>query len=72
MITIQGLIAQMKRMNRVVKQDNAAGHQWRYYNSKRSEPTFARTRAAGKFFTNCMGGISFACKAAGIPVSALQ
>ena len=72
MITIQGLIAQMKRMNKVVKQDNAAGHQWRYYNGKRSEPTFAKTRAAGKFFTNCMGGISFACKAAGIPVSALQ
>ena len=47
MVTIQGLLAQMKRMNRVVKQDNAAGHQWRYYNGKRSEPTFARTRAAG-------------------------
>ena len=72
MVTIQGLLAQMKRMNKVVKQDNAAGHQWRYYNGKRSEPTFARTRAAGKFYTNCMGGVSFACKAAGIPASALQ
>ena len=72
MVTIQGLLAQMKRMNRVVKQDNAAGHQWRYYNGKRSEPTFARTRAAGKYYTNCMGGISFACKAAGIPAAALQ
>ena len=72
MVTIQNLLAQMKRMNKVVKQDNAAGHQWRYYNGKRSEPTFARTRAAGKFYTNCMGGVSFACKAAGIPASALQ
>lgn len=72
MVTIQNLLAQMKRMNKVVKQDNAAGHQWRYYNGKRSEPTFAKTRAAGKYITNCMGGISFACKAAGIPTAALQ
>lgn len=70
--TREKLIAQMKRMNKVVKQDNAAGHQWRYYNGKRSEPTFAKTRAAGKYYTNCMGAVSFACKAAGVPASALQ
>ena len=70
--TREKLIAKMKYMNRTVKADNAAGHQWRYYNGKRSEPTFAKTRAAGKYYTNCMGAVSFACKAAGVPASALQ
>lgn len=72
MICADDLIAAMKRLNRVVKADNAEGHQWRYYNGKRSESTFKKTRAAGKYITNCMGGVSFACKEAGVPGSALQ
>ena len=71
-VKIDDLLAAMKRLNRIVKADNADGHQWRYYNGKRSEPTFKKTRAAGKYITNCMGGVSFACKEAGIPASALQ
>jgi len=66
------LVAAMKRLNRIMKQDNSRGNQWRYYNSKRSKPTFEETRKAGLYITNCMGGISFACKEAGIPASALQ
>lgn len=72
MILREQLVASMKKLNRIMKADNAEGHQWRYYNSKRSEPTFQATRAAGKYYTNCMGGVSFACKDAGIPASALQ
>lgn len=71
-VKIDDLLAAMKRLNRIVKADNAEGHQWRYYNGKRSEPTFKKTRAAGKYITNCMGGVSFACKEAGIPAAALQ
>ena len=52
--------------------DNKAGHQWRYYNNKRSKPTFAATRAAGLYITNCMGGIAFLCKDAGVPGAALD
>ena len=65
-------IAAMKRLNTVMKNDNAAGHQWRYYNNKRSESTFEATRKAGKYYTNCMGGVSFAAKEAGIPAAALD
>jgi len=72
MICADDLIASMKKLNRVMKADNQAGNQWRYYNTKRSESTFKATRAAKKFFTNCMGGVTFACKDAGIPGSALQ
>lgn len=71
-VKVDDLIAAMKRLNRVMKADNEAGHQWKYYNNKRSESTFKSTRAAGKYYTNCMGGVSFACKEAGIPASALQ
>ena len=66
------LIESAKRLNRIMKADNKAGHQWRYYNTKRSGPTFKKTRAEGKYYTNCMGGVSFVCKDAGIPGSALD
>lgn len=72
MIKAEDLIASMKKLNRVMKADNEAGNQWRYYNTKRSESTFKATRAAKKFFTNCMGGVTFACKDAGISGSALD
>ena len=66
------LVAAMKHLNTVMKADNKAGHQWRYYNGKRSENTFEKTRKAGKYYTNCMGGVSFAAKHAGVPGNALD
>lgn len=66
------LLASAKKLNRIMKADNKAGHQWRYYNGKRSENTFQKTRAAGKYYTNCMGGVVFVCKDAGIPGTALD
>lgn len=69
---IAEFIAAMKRLNTVMKSDNKAGRQWRYYNGKRSENTFEKTRKAGKYYTNCMGGVAFALKEAGVPGSALN
>lgn len=66
------LIASAKKLNRVMKADNKAGNQWRYYNGKRSGPTFKATRAEKKFYTNCMGGIVFVCKDAGMPGTAFD
>lgn len=72
MILVSEVIASMKHLNTVMKSDNKSGHQWRYYNNKRSENTFDKTRKAGKYYTNCMGGVAFSFKYAGIPGSALD
>lgn len=72
MITASQVIAAAKHINTVMKSDNKAGHQWRYFNSKRSENTFEKTRKAGKYYTNCMGGVAFTCKEAGLPGDALD
>ena len=72
MITAADLIASAKKLNRVMRADNKAGNQWRYYNTKRSASTFKATRAAKKFYTNCMGGVSFVAKNAGISGDALD
>lgn len=69
---LQKLIAKCLQFNDFVIWDNKNGRQWRYYNNKRSAPTFWETRDKKLYITNCMGGVSFACKDAGIPSSALQ
>lgn len=69
---LEKFIAAMKSLNTKVKKDIKAGLLWYYYNSKRSENTFEKTRKAGKRWTNCMGGVIFALKEAGIPGSALD
>ena len=72
MVTAKKLIASAKSLNQIVLSDIKNGLLWKYYNTKRSEPTFEETRKAGKRYTNCMGGVHFACTAAGIPASALR
>lgn len=72
MIIASQVIASAKALNTQMKADNKAGHQWRYYNGRRSENTFEKTRRAGKYYTNCMGGVVFTYKDAGIPGSALD
>lgn len=70
---VEKFIAKCKEFSNIVKQDKADGKPWKYYNnSHRSEPTFDATRKANKRYTNCMGGVTFAMKAAGVPSSALQ
>lgn len=72
MIIASQVIASARALNKQMKADNKAGHQWRYFNNKRSENTFEKTRNAGKYYTNCMGGVVFACKDAGLPGNALD
>lgn len=69
---IKKFIAAMKSLNATVLADIAMGLLWWYFNSKRSENTFERTRKAGKRWTNCMGGVIFALKVAGVPANALD
>lgn len=69
---LQKLIAKCLQFNDFVIWDNRNGRQWRYYNNKRSAPTFWETRDKKLYITNCMGGVSFACKDIGIPSAALQ
>lgn len=59
-------------MNATVKADIEAGHQWKYCNiTKHKAKSFTDARRQGKYFINCVDGVQWACKLAGIPSSAL-
>ena len=72
MLTPKKLIAAAKSLASIVLSDIKQKLYWCYYNGKRSESTFEATRKAGKRWTNCFGGVAFACKTIGIPGSALD
>ena len=60
-------------MNKTMKADNAAGHQWRYCNNSRKKAKgFQQARKQGKYLINCVDGPQWACKLAGIPGNALS
>lgn len=63
-VKIDKFISALKAINTIMLKDTAAGLFWQYFNGKRSEPTFAATRKAGKRWTNCFGGPAFAHKRA--------
>lgn len=63
---VQKFIGSCIRLDQWMQLDNKLGFQWRYYNSKRSENTFWKTRAANKRYTNCQGAVAFALKDIGI------
>lgn len=65
---VQRLVAKCLQFNDYVILDAI----WRYYNNKKSAPTFWETRDKKLFMTNCMGAVAFALKDIGIPASALQ
>ena len=65
----QKLCAAMVRLNQWLMDDIKAGKDWHYDNANKSEPTFWLTRRAKKYHTNCMGGVAFALKEAGVPAS---
>ena len=59
-------------MNKTMKEDIAAGHQWRYCNSsKKKAKNFQQARKQGKYLINCVDGTAWACLLAGIPSKAL-
>ena len=59
-------------MNKTMKADIAAGHQWKYYNAKKRNKTFAAARKAKNYITNCASGVDWGLKIAGVPESALN
>jgi flagellum-specific peptidoglycan hydrolase FlgJ len=71
-ITIkQMFIAKMIQFDLYVRDDNAAGKQWCYFNSKPSKGSFWETRRANMRWTNCCGAVQLALYAAGVPKKAL-
>lgn len=59
-------------MNKTMKADNAAGHQWKYCNNtSKKAKGFQQARKQQKYLINCVDGVQWACKIAGIPGSAL-
>ena len=72
MIMPDDLIQSAKKLNRVMLADNKDGKNWHYDNVHKSGSTFKATRQEGKYFTNCMGGVTFVCKDAGISGYALD
>lgn len=69
---IQKLVGKCLQFNDYVLWDILHKFIWRYYNNKKSAPTFWETRDKKLFMTNCMGAVAFALKDIGIPSSALQ
>ena len=63
-VKVDAFINALKTINKVMRADNAVGHQWKYYNTKRSQSTFDATRKSGKYYTNCAGGVYFGLKKA--------
>lgn len=62
----------LKYMNATIKADNAAGRQWRYCNTTNKKArSFPGARKAGKYLLNCVDGVQWAAKIAGVPSSAL-
>lgn len=72
MPTNEKFLEALKYMNRTMKADNEAGHQWTYCNvTSKKAKNFAQARKQGKYKLNCVDGVQWACKIAGIPGSAL-
>lgn len=60
-------------MNKTMKADIAAGHQWKYCNNSRKKAKdFQQARKQGKYLINCVDGPQWACQLAGIPNNALS
>ncbi len=64
MTRVWRFILNLYEISQQVDADIAAGITWAYYNtsSHRSATTFEETRAQGKTWTNCMGGVTFALR----------
>ena len=62
----------MAYMDKTLRTDNAAGHQWKYCNvTSHKAKDFESARRQGKYLLNCVDGVQWAAKIAGIPGSAL-
>lgn len=62
----------LRMMNATMKQDIKEGNSWKYCNvTKKKEKNFDAARKNKKFLINCVDGVQWGCKIAGIPGSAL-
>lgn len=72
MKTNERYLEALKYMNATMKNDNKLGHQWKYCNvTSKKAKDFESTRKQGKYLINCVDGVQWACKLAGIPGNAL-
>lgn len=73
MKTNERYLEALRYMNATMKNDNACGHQWKYCNvTSKKAKDFESARRQGKYLINCVDGVQWACKLAGIPGSALS
>ena len=73
MKTNERFLAALKNMNAVMKDDVKAGRKWRYTNSSAKQAhTFDIARKKGLRNTNCVLGVWWGLRAAGVPDSALH
>lgn len=73
MTTNEKFISALREMNSIMKQDIKDGHQWKYCNvTSKKANSFASARKQGKYLLNCVDGVQWGCKIAGIPSSALS
>ena len=73
MKTNERFLAALRQMNTVMKEDVKAGRKWRYSNSSAKQAhTFALARQKGKRYTNCVLGVWWGLREAGVPDSALH
>lgn len=57
----------LKYMDDTMRQDLAAGHQWKYCNKTgKKAKNFAQARAQGKYLINCVDGVQWALDLAGV------
>lgn len=64
-------IKSLKYMNRTMKEDNTNGLVWNYCNAyKKKEHGFEEARAAHNYRLNCVDGVQWAMKLAGVPSKA--
>lgn len=70
MTTNEKFLEALQLMNKTMKADNAAGHQWKYTNAKKRSKTFDAARKNGNYVTNCASGVDWGLLIAGVPPSA--
>lgn len=70
MTTLDKFLEALKSMDKTMRSDNAAGHQWKYTNSKKRNKTFAAARKNKNYVTNCATGVDWGLLIAGVPPSA--
>lgn len=62
----------LKNQNKLMKKDIAEGKQWKYANAHKRSSTFAAARKAKNYLVNCVDGVHWAMKTAGVPADALS